>query len=62
MLKKCAVLAATVSIAVSGAIAVAGPAQASGKTSTGTVQTVKTVGLPSSPTRGGIYPDDSCWD
>lgn len=61
MLKNCAVLAAIVSIATTGAIAVAGPAQASGSKASTTTQS-KASALPSSPTRGGIYPNDSCWD
>lgn len=62
MLKNCAVLAAIVSLATTGAVAVAGPAQASVvKASTTTTQSTA-VALPSSPTRGGIYPNDSCWD
>ena len=65
MLKNCAVLAAIVSIATTGAIAVAGPAQASGSKATTTqtsTTTIKAPALPSSPTRGGLYPNDSCWD
>jgi hypothetical protein len=65
MLKNCAVLAAIVSIATSGALVAAGPAQASASRGSTTQLKTSTTQLaaPSVPkARGGIYPNDSCWD
>jgi hypothetical protein len=66
MLKNRVVLAAlAMSIAASGALAAAGPAQASTPNSGSAVRVVTaaaTLGTITIPNPGTIAPDDSCWD